>query len=249
MTVTDLALTATFNFRDLGGLPGADGRTVRHGVVYRADGLHRLGEDDLDRVAASGMRTVIDLRTLAELETAPSVRHEGFEVVHLPVIERVWMEDEALLAGANDAVTFLRARYAEMLVEGGPALACAVRILAEPARRPAVFHCSAGKDRTGVLAALLLDVLGVPPERIAEDYARSAAAMERLSEWIAANHPEAADMMAQQPAALMACPPEAMRAFLDDLTDRHGGAEGYLLAHGIESEIVLSLRGQLLESA
>lgn len=235
---------SVFNFRDLGGFPTADGGRVRRGELFRSDGLHRLVPADVERLAEFGVRTVIDLRTVRELTDAPSLAHPRLEVIHLPVLERTWTD--GVLGDVDDPVAFLRARYGEMLVEGRQALVAAVEVLASEKRRPAVFHCAAGKDRTGVLAALVLEILRVPEEIIAGDYAMTAPAMQRMVAWLEAERPDLAEVMALQPVALVACPPEAMHGFLDDLSSEYGGAESYLRAAGVAADVIEVLRAQLV---
>src|SRR5205807_3302088 len=107
---------------------------------------------------------------------------EGIDVIHLPVLREIW--DRDLLTETDDPVEFLVARYLEMLDEGADSLAAAVEIIASEPRRPLLFHCAAGKDRTGVLASLLLEVVGVGDDTIAEDYHLSAEGMQRMVEWV-----------------------------------------------------------------
>jgi protein-tyrosine phosphatase len=166
---------AAFNLRDLGGYAAGDGSTVRWGTLYRADALHRTPEAAVAVAAELGWRTVVDLRTPAEQDLG---RFEslGVTVVHLPVLAETW--DDGGLQDDPDPVEYLTGRYLEMLDVGAPALRAAVEVLASTDRLPAVFHCSAGKDRTGVLAALVLSVLGVAGDDIAEDYHLSAPAMD-----------------------------------------------------------------------
>lgn len=233
-----------FNLRDLGGLLTRDGATVRHNRVFRADGLHRVPAEAVPNLTRLGWRTVIDLRTRAEVELG-CFSAAGVDVVHLPVLQSTW-DSAALVAEVGDAVTFLTRRYLEMTSTGGRALAGAFSLLADDTRLPAVFHCSAGKDRTGVLAALLLAALGVPDDDIAADYADSAAAMEGLVAWLLATRPDAAEEMARQPAAFLACPPAAMTAFLAEVRNRFGSIESYLCGVGAGPSVLRALRENLL---
>jgi protein tyrosine/serine phosphatase len=223
--------SAAFNARDLGGLPTTDGHTIRRGQIFRADGIHRLPEDDVDRLRALGIRTVIDLRTTGELQVAGQLRADGVSVVHLPIIRETW--DPERIVVSDDPVEFLVERYLEMLDEGGPAISATFELLASSDRRPLVFHCSAGKDRTGVVAALLLSVLGVHDDVVADDYASSAAAMTKLVQWIATNRPEAIDAMNRQPKAMLECPGAAMHQLLDEVRARYGSVEDYLIGSGV----------------
>ena len=202
-----------FNLRDLGGYAKPDGRRVRSGVVFRADGLHRIPPDEAHALGHLGWRTVIDLRTKTEV-AAGAFQADGVEVINLPMLRDTWGVPEA---SDIDPVEYLSTHYLQMLEEGAAAIAEAMAILGSPVRLPAVFHCSAGKDRTGVLAALVLSVLGVPDDIIAIDYHLSTAAVERLVAWLRATGQAASEEMPRQPGALLTCPPEAMHRFLDTL--------------------------------
>ena len=242
-----IALERVFNFRDLGGYPAGD-RTVRWGKLYRADGIHRIDGADLARVASVGMRTVVDLRTRAELVEHGSVPVErlGAGYHHLPLLERVW--ERELLDGERDAVQFLAGRYLDMLDQGASSIVKALTMIADPARLPLVFHCSAGKDRTGVLAAILLNILGVSDIDIAADYALSRPAMHELAEWVRAERPDAYESMAAPPPAFLDAPPLAMRLFLDLARTEHGSLAGYLVSMGLDAGAPEALRRELLAS-
>ena len=152
-----VAFDHVFNFRDLGGYHTADDRTVRWRTVFRADGVHRL---TIDNIAPLGMRTVLDLRTPGELDERGRFTHDSIGYHHLPILERTW--DRNTLNVEIDAAEFLADRYLEMLDEGGDSIARALHILADPSSLPLVFHCAAGKDRTGVVAASSSTCSGCP---------------------------------------------------------------------------------------
>ena len=234
-----------FNIRDIGGYRTSSGQTVRSGLVYRADGLHRIPPGGAAALGHLGWRTVIDLRTVGEVAAA-AFRSEGVEVVNLPVLRATWGIPEAT---DIDPVAFLSDHYLEMLDQGAAAIAASFAILGSPARLPAVFHCSAGKDRTGVLAALVLSVLGVPDEVVATDYHLSASAVERLVAWLNATTPDLSEEMSRQPKALLSCPPEAMHTFLRRVRERFGSVEGYLSGIGVGAGAVQQLRNVLLDPA
>lgn len=236
-----------FNVRDLGGLRTISGELLRRGVAYRADGLHRLPAAEIQRLHELGVRTVVDLRSAGEIGDAASMAADGIVVLHLPVLRDVWSHD-AFAEGVApvDAVTFLVERYLEMLEEGAPAIAAIFELLATSGARPLAFHCSAGKDRTGVIAALLLSSLGVADDDIAEDYTTSAAAMDKLVEWIVAQRPDAADVMARQPAVFLSCPPEAMHVFLARVRQQWGSVDQYLESIGVETGTRASVRAAFI---
>jgi protein-tyrosine phosphatase len=242
-----VVLDGAFNFRDLGGYATRSGRTVRWRRLFRADGIHRLSGADLELVGSLGVRTVIDLRTYGEVAQRGRFPADelGVDHFHLPVLEAVWSPDSF---GPSDAAdVFLAARYAEMLTVGGRSIATALDLLADPDRYPLVFHCAAGKDRTGVLAAVALELLGVGDDDIVGDYALSRLGMDRMVEWLHANAPEAVDAMSAQPQAFLEAPPSAMQLLLDAVRDRHGSMEGYVRTLGVPGDTVARLRTALLD--
>ena len=251
MTDTDarsdrhVVLDSCFNVRDLGGYPTTDGRSVRWGEVFRGDGLHRLTAEEAAPLHEIGLRTVIDLRTVGERDEVGAFTAEGIEVVHLPVLQEIWDRRDYL--EIDDPVAFLVERYLDMLDEGRPALAAAVELIARADQRPILFHCAAGKDRTGVLASLLLEALGVDDEVIAADYHLSGEAMQRMVAWFRIHRPEVySSMSSGQPDAFLSCPPVAMRQFLDGLRERHGSAAAYFTEIGVPPAVLAALRDALL---
>jgi protein tyrosine/serine phosphatase len=240
---TRIPLENVFNLRDIGGYPTSQGTHVVSGRLFRADGLNQLSDGDAERIKTLGIRTVIDLRTHSEREkygTAPSHLFDA-TVVHLPLIAELWPtftpDDD------HDPIAYLIERYHEMTVEGAPALARLVDLVAlHPDSVPLVFHCSAGKDRTGVAAALILGLLGVADDVIAADYAHSSLAMADLVAWVRANHPDSANTMSDQPKTFLECPAEAMAGFLDQLAGKFGSMEGYAESIGITAATSHQLR-------
>lgn len=255
-TTTDYAADRTaafervFNFRDLGGHRTDEGRTIRWGRLYRSDGLQSITDHDIETLAGLGLRTVVDLRTRVEVVERgayPLERHP-VEHHHLPLQRRTWEDDPDLVTPPEPelAAAFLTARYVSMLSDGGPALAGVVKLLAKPRTYPAVFHCAVGKDRTGVVAAMVLDLLGVGDDMIVRDYSLSALGMARVEEWLVTNDPDEADAWLGQPPAWLGSPPAAMASFLAHLRAQHGGAEGYLRARGVPTGTIAALRDNLL---
>ncbi len=235
------------NFRDLGGYPTIDGSTTKWRTLYRADGLYRLTSADLEALRPLGLATVIDLRTPNELvergrfplEEHPAAFH------HLPVIDAVWDTRDEVVNGPDAAEVMLHL-YLDMFRQGERELVRLLTILGDAATYPAVFHCAAGKDRTGIATAVILGVLGVPDEVIAEDYALSSAAMDRMDAWFRVNRPEMIDRMAQFPPAFRVADPRTMVALLHLVEREHGSMEGYVRSIGVDSAVVARLRDNLL---
>ena len=142
----------------------------------------------------------------------------------------------------------MTSRYEQMLRHGAPALSTAIDTLAADGALPAVVHCSAGKDRTGVLSALVLAFLGVPDETIVEDYALSSAAMERLLERLKAEYPEAADEVERYAPAILHVVPETMERFLGSLLAEYGSYDDLAVALGVV-EAMDRLRSAVLVDA
>jgi protein tyrosine/serine phosphatase len=139
-------------------------------------------------------------------------------------------------------------RYVEMVAQGAPALTRAFEVLGEEGSLPAVFHCSAGKDRTGVLSALILAFLGVPDDTIVADYAISAAAMVRLLEHLKAEYPEAAEEVERHAPAVLQVMPETMEEFLATIRTRYGSYEGLAGVLGVTGSVA-NLRQTVLTPA
>jgi protein-tyrosine phosphatase len=133
-----------------------------------------------------------------------------------------------------------------MLTIGAPRFAMAFQALAEPDALPAVFHCAAGKDRTGILAALLLGSLGVSHDDIVDDYALTAASMVRFREWAAREWPEWLERMASMPKAFTSALPQAMSQILDDLCAEHGTIRNYVRSIGVGDDTLAILESALL---
>ncbi len=235
------------NFRDLGGYVTADGRQIDWRRLFRADGLTRLTEADRARLIELRVATVIDLRTNEEATQRGRFPVDAVPVryVDLPLTDVLPAPEE--LPDWREG-TYVASRYVAMVDEGGPMLTRAIEVLATSGSLPAVVHCSAGKDRTGVLSALLLAFLGVPDETIAADYALSAAAMEQLLERLRAEYPDASETVEQFAPAILHAAPETMTAFLAAMRDAYGTYEQLADALGV-TDAIGRLRDEVLVAA
>lgn len=230
-----------FNFRDVGGHTGLDGRTVRHGKLYRSDSLHRLCDDDLSTVTALGLRTVIDLRREHEITRQGRVPpFDGLTYHHIHPEHAEW--ELTPHRDGEPLDRWLADRYLDLARTGAAGLATALAIIADADAAPAVVHCLAGKDRTGVVCALTLSLLGVADDDIATDYALSTEASARFTRWLRKTHPEAR----QLPAPYFASPAAAMTLFLTELRARHGSIERYVTDAGLTPAHIHALREHLL---
>ncbi|MFI9271257.1 tyrosine-protein phosphatase [Kitasatospora sp. NPDC052896] len=237
-----IAFERLHNFRDLGGNRAADGRTVRWGRLFRSDSLGKLQGRDWDRFLALGVRTVIDLRYPWETERSGRVPQRQQLAYHnLSIEHRPY--DQAGLGPEVEPARFLADKYTEVAHDGVKELRHALEIIAADTA-PLVFHCHSGKDRTGLLAMLVLALVGVDEDDIVADFTLTGLATERIiAEW----HASYPHLTLSWPAYGHA-PAEIMRLFLADLTARYGSVHGYAAEQlGVDEDLVAGLRRQLLQ--
>ncbi|MFF2950621.1 tyrosine-protein phosphatase [Kitasatospora sp. NPDC057965] len=231
-----------YNFRDLGGYPAAEGRTVRWGLLYRSSSLARLtSAADQERFRALDIGTVIDLRYPWEIDRRGRIPElEGVAYHNLSIEHRPY--DQAEIDPGLDPWRYLADRFAEVAEDGVAEIRDALELIAG-AERPVVFHCAAGKDRTGLIAALVLSLLGVGEDDVAADFALTELVTARLVEdWRAANP----GRTLRWPAFGRA-PEEVIRLALADLTAAHGSVHGYATDRlGVDEELIGRLRTRLL---
>jgi protein-tyrosine phosphatase len=238
-----IALEGAVNFRDLGGYRTDEGRRTRWRVLFRADGLSELTEPDLTVLREIGIRTVVDLRSGEEVEQSRfDVRAHPVTFHHFPFVETLPDAEEFARTPG-----FFPAKYVQMVEEAAPQIVAALTALADPDALPAVFHCTAGKDRTGLLSALVLSLLGVPEETVVADYALSGTAMARLRVKLAAKYPDSMALIADADVVFSADPAN-MVALFAHVHDRYGSPAHYLAAAGLPDDVVARLRQSLLES-
>ena len=243
-----IGLEAVHNFRDLGGYPTEDGRNTKWRTLFRADGLYRLrGADDMSRVRQLGLKSVIDLRTEREQREQGIFPTDDIEVAfhHLSIVDATWSDTQTPVF--DDEVEFLVWGYRDMLEIGSSRFADAMHVLAQTESIPAVFHCAAGKDRTGVLAALLLSSLGVDDAHICADYGLTQDAMRRSIAWSKVHRPELAQRYATIPKAYLAADPRAMQIILTDLAQQHGSVRNYVREIGVADATINALENLVLE--
>ncbi|NJP30874.1 tyrosine-protein phosphatase [Micromonospora thermarum] len=230
-----------FNFRDVGGPVGHDGRAVRRGRLFRSDSPHRLDEADRDALAALGVRTVLDLRRPYEVERDGRIPDlDGVTWRHIHPEHAEW-SDNPYRPGA-DLARYLADRYADMAQTGTAGLGEAIALIADEVNAPVLVHCVAGKDRTGIVCGLTLAVLGVSDADIAADYALSTEAGEKFMAWFMSTGKQVRPGLPP-----LTCPEEAMLLFLAELREGYGSVEGYLRHAGVTDAQLDILRDHLLE--
>ena len=235
-----LQLEGTYNVRDVGGYVTTDGRITRWRRLLRADGMHRLTAEAQRTLLDDGLRTIVDLRRPREAEQQPNVFATAttLRYRHMPLYQ--------VVVGDRDERS-LDEIYRWIVDECQPQIAAVIALLTEPDALPGLVHCTAGKDRTGVIIALLLGAVGVPVETIVADYALSA---EHLGSGFVEEmrlRITAAGLDWAQYERLMISPAEFMHDLLAHLDTQYGGVQSYLRTIGIDDEQLAVLRTNLTE--
>jgi protein-tyrosine phosphatase len=239
-----IALEGAVNFRDLGGYATAAGMRTRWRTLFRADGLGELTGSDLSVLRTFGIRTVIDLRSGEELERGRfDVDAHPVTFHHFPFLDELPDAQEF-----DRRPGFLGSQYREFLSDAGGRIRTALEVLAAPGALPAVFHCTAGKDRTGVLSAIVLSLLGVDEQTVVADYALSGEAMLRLRAKLIVKYPEGRDSIENLDEVFSADPAQ-MEQLLDHLKERYGSVDAYVAGLGVGPAVIEGLRAGLLEPA
>ena len=242
----DVQLGNLYNVRDLGGYPTTDGRTVRWRRVYRAASLHLLDPEHKADWDALGLATVVDLRRLREKAAGgwPDML-ESAMVCELPVLPDDWTLPKE---GFSSPTAHLSQAYDDMTRMGVEAIRTTFELLADPERYPLLFFCIAGKDRTGIMAVLLLTALGVDEATALDDYELSGDRVVAFVEQLKSDDSfDRTNPMINQPLEVLRAPRIAMSSALERMKERHGSIMGYVESCGVTAETIEAIRGNLLE--
>ena len=243
----DLSWDGCLNVRDLGGHRTEDGGETAYGRIVRADSVSNLTPAGWRALVDYGVRTVIDLRGDHERDDDPpgelpvEVRHAPFmeasEAEWEEIAEELERLDDLPLADAT------REAYLLFLERFRPNVGAAVRAVADAPAGGVVVHCVGGKDRTGLLTALLLHLAGVPVEDIAADYALSEERLRpRHDAWLEAADTEAERRRLER---ITQTPPEVITGLFEELERRYGSVENYLRTAGVSDEDLARARDRL----
>jgi protein-tyrosine phosphatase len=240
MPTRELVWDGCVNVRDLGGLLTEDGRVTRFGAVVRADSIRQLSDAGWEALLGYGVGRIVDLRWHDELAADPP-RELDVEVVHVPVFpdlgDKAWEAAEANLGDRGR-------EYAWLLETGADRFSRALTAVAEADGGPVVVHCAAGKDRTGLVVALMLRLTDVPLEAIVEDYVLSGRNLEPLiGAWIDAAPDETER---ERRRYVGQTPPAAIQHAVREVERRHGSARAYLRSAGASDETLARIRERLL---
>ena len=231
-----MQLTGGFNFRDLGGMAAGKKRVVS-GRFLRGDGMNRLTDDDLDILTRFPLKTVIDLRTNEEAEASPDrIPASGVTRIHLPIVPgNLGSHAFDLVKTAAESEHLMHTVYSHLATDDEIAnqLRTFFALLQDNANLPLLFHCTAGKDRTGITAALILSALGSDRQTIVDDYLATNRFLE----------PKYGHIMQARPMLVPAflAKAEYLETFFSAMEKKHGSVEEYLeKALGVDSAALRS---------
>ncbi len=242
LTITnrELRLEIAHNVRHIGGYTTSSGRVTSETVI-RSASLHRLTDTGMRGLAEAGVTTIIDFRSDVERERSvtPDPAPYGIRHIHAPVFQ-----EDASPVGLENAFPGFGTVYGRFLEMGRDAYRTLIEVTADAGGR-VLFHCAAGKDRTGVAAALLLDMAGVDDETIIADYTLTEPLLKpMLEQWLPEMRERGVDeTRAQQ---LLAAPRDAIETALKTLREKHGSAEGYARDLGVSDSTISALRARLI---
>lgn len=243
-----IPLEAAHNVRDLGGYPSRFGGRVRWGRVYRADRLDALTESDIETITGLGLVAVYDLRTMAERTRFP----DAIPSIHVPVFADVGSatDDLAAIADHDDGVRFMTEVCANLIRQASREIGAILFTLADADRTPMLFHCMAGKDRTGVVAALILEVLGVDRETVLDDFQLTERFVRPEALAPVIDELRSRGLAPEAATGVLGAPRSMMAAVLDVLDDEFGGVEHYLTERGgVDRSAIEAIRRALLVGA
>jgi protein-tyrosine phosphatase len=249
-----LPLSGAVNFRDIGGYRTRDDLQVIRGLVYRSDHLSRLTPEDQQMLQCLRFKVVCDLRTVREQQRHPDILppDDSIRLLLLPVQAGTFDPDLAmnrLRSGESDwlSLDFFIRLYQQYLDDFGPVWGRIFRLIAAPSNLPLVFHCTGGKDRTGICAALLLMTLGVREEDIYRDHDLSNQYNAKRLQPIYAKFAELG-IGSEQAAPYLQAPLEPLAAMLKYLIKSYRTIDNYLLTKaGLDETTLATLRSNLLE--
>lgn len=238
--IRDREVDGVYNFRDL-----SDGVTLRRGILYRSDNLAWTSNAGVATLHEIGIRTIVDLRSKAELAESPNrmANDPSFAYHHVELNEQLTNRDE-WFDRRNERGDFvypafrLASIYSDRLDRRRAQFRKVLETLSDRDRLPAVFHCVGGKDRTGLVASLILAIVGASDGFIAEDYAWSAD--RNAPRYLAGIRPagEVESIRSVETYRAQLCPADAILCTLHAVRTRYGSVHGYLQATGMSEEAI-----------
>ncbi|QTD39937.1 tyrosine-protein phosphatase [Sporosarcina sp. Te-1] len=248
------------NFRDIGGYRTTDGSRMKTGVLFRSGALSKLTENDIKKFEQLNIKLICDLRTEGEYQSKPAKiqANDTLHIVNVPLQQYETQDGDRrkILGflfgkqGEEQFDRFIRDYYRRIIFERTSYVNDILRLLASPENLPAVIHCSAGKDRTGIISAIIQLLVGVPYEKVEENYlltnqfyAKRLEKLSRLMGWLSLFR-----VTPERVKYIMEAKPEYLHHIYSEITREYGSVEDYLhKACQIDTTIVEGLKEQLLE--
>ena len=241
-----LPIEGTYNIRDIGGYATADGRQTRWRTYFRADSLHKLTPAGQRELLDTGLKTIIDLRRERETLKTPNV-FAGSSEVDYRHINLITDTDPAGYGSPGEGPEWIAGSYELLLDNRKPQMGAIMAALADPVVPPALFHCAGGADRTGIIAALLLGLAGVPDETIAEDYNLTAPTLFKRYSTEGPPPGWSTDDLRRAQSMDYLAPAETMQITLQHLDDEYGGVEAYVREIGLTTAQIEAIRASFVE--
>ena len=240
-----LDIPGLVNVRDLGGYRASSGLVTKWRRLLRGDGLHRVTHEGIQLLNAEGLTSVIDLRSRKELEEEPNPYLDEAQIgfFHKPIYDDLAPAMMATHEAAEDDP--LVGFYLTALLERSEAMRDILATIAAAPKGAILFHCTAGKDRTGLVAALLLEIAGVNRETILADYSLTGDFIADLVEELL-DRTRKSGGDTERHARFLACAPLTMATTLEQIDQRHGSVSGYLKDIGLPAGDLSNLRDRLL---
>jgi len=252
-----VTIPGVINVRDLGNYPShtQEGAVTKPGVIFRSAELSGITEDGRNVLKELGITKVFDLRSDTEIKkyNSPLPNIEGVHIIHIPIFKTEDYSPEMMakryqLYASGKTEAFIEL-YSQILDHGGPSFGSILRHIKDHPREPLIFHCTAGKDRTGIMAAILLKLAGVDDDAICRDYALTRVGREPAREMILGRLSQEPLFASNNEAALnmLTCRYETMEAFLKHFDYAYGGTEAYLKKYvGLTDEDIATIKHNIL---
>jgi len=241
-STTLIPVVGTYNFRDVGGYR-AEGGVTRRGKLFRSDALHALGDDGRGQLRELGVKYIVDLRDDAEVEALPDdIEGLDVEILRLPVFEGSATSQTTIGGTLVDL-------YAKIVLQHTSVVAQALKEVADTGEAGVIVHCTAGKDRTGIVVALALLAVGVDRDIVVADYAATQVNLQGpwLEKMLALVESHGVEVTPELRIIMGGSPPEALEAVLDLIDRERGGVRQYLLEAGVDEIEQAKLRSVLVE--
>ncbi|WEV73903.1 tyrosine-protein phosphatase [Bifidobacterium sp. ESL0798] len=232
------------NSRGIGGYPTADGHKLRGGLFFRTAGLNFLGEHGIADLHRLNVKEVVDLRDPLEIEQWPYTLPDDIHVDRVPLLKTTMTENGGMKNVAKGID--MAEMYHDIVFGSAEQIVLILRKLLKDDGHPMLIHCTAGKDRTGITAGILMSLLGVSDDMVVSCYAQSGANLgdafkKAVLSGLTSDEKGVGQITAAQ-TAMLASPPELMRGVLVGIKSEYGDVEQYCLQNGMSADEVAGLR-------